>query len=202
VGISMKTLCGLILVCGLAAAAQQQQQPSQQQQQPSLGDIARQYRAQKKPGPPARVLDNDAFAAVNSSTSTQASDTPEDANKASDDKKTDIKSGDSKDLAKVTPTEQQKWDSWKAKLDAQKREVALLQRELDVTDREARVRAANYYADAGAQLRDPAKYAADTSKQQEEIQAKTLLLNAAKQRLADLQDQARKDGVPNSVVDN
>jgi len=146
------------------------------------------------------VLDNDAFTTVDSSAT--ASATPADTSKAPDDKKTDIKSGDAKDLAKVTPTEQQKWDSWKVKLDAQKREVALLQRELDVTDREARVRAANYYADAGAQLRDPGKYAEDTRKQQEEIQAKTLLLNAAKQRLADLQDQARKDGVPNSVVDN
>jgi hypothetical protein len=196
--ICMKKLCGLILLCGLAAGAQQQ---DQQPPQKSLGEIAREYRANKKPGAPVRVIDNDAFPSVGATTPAAPADTTSDT-KSADGKKDDGKGGDAKDQAKVTPSEQQKWDAWKVKLDAQKRDVALLQRELDVTDREARVRAATFYADAGSQLRDPGKFAEETRKQQEEIQAKTLLLNAAKQRLADLQEQARKDGVPFSIIDN
>jgi hypothetical protein len=198
--IRMKTLCALILLCGLAASAQDQQPPPK-----SLGEIARENRANKKPGTPVRVIDNDAFPSADTAAPAVAKDTTSDAKnpdaKTTDAKKDDIKNNGT-DQAKVTPSEQQKWDSWKTKLDAQKHEVTLLQREVDVTEREARVRAANYYADAGANLRDPGKYAEETRKQQEELQAKTLLLTAAKQRLADLQEQARKDGVPFSVIDN
>jgi len=194
----MKRLCGLILLCGLVAGAQQQ---DQQPPQKSLGEIARENRANKKPGAPVRVIDNDAFPSVGATMPATPADTTSDA-KSADGKKDGGKGADAKDPGKVTPSEQEKWNAWRAKLEVQKHDVALLQRELDVTDREARVRAATFYADAGAQLRDPGKYAEETRKQQEEIQAKTLLLNAAKQRLADLQEQARKDGVPFSIIDN
>src|SRR5260370_3430449 len=190
--IYMRRLCGLILLCGLVAGAQQQEQ---QQPQKSLGEIARENRANKKPGVPVRVIDNDAFPSVGATTPATPADTTSDA-KSADGKKDGGKGGDAKDPGKVTPSEQEKWNAWKAKLDAQKRDVALVQRELDVTDREARVRAATFYADAGSQLRDPGKYAEETRKQQEEIQAKTLLLNAAKHRLADLHDQAHKTEGP------
>ena len=40
-------------------------------------------------------------------------------------------------------------------MDATKQEIAILQRELDVAQREGRLRAAAYYADAGTMLREP-----------------------------------------------
>ena len=61
---------------------------------------------------------------------------------------------------------------------------------------EARLRAAAYYGDAGTMLRDQAKYAEDTRKSQAEIDGKKQALDAAQQKLSDLQEQARKAGLP------
>ena len=191
----MKNIYLFILIGGLAGAGAQQ--PSTQQppdQQPSLGDIARKFRSTKKPGNPVRVIDNDSISSLPPVQETKPTEAAA---------KDPAKGGDPKDGTKTTETQanQAKIDQWKAKLDAQKHEVALLQREFDVVEREARVRAANFYANPGDQIRDPAKFAEDTRKQQEEIDAKKVVLDAAKQKLQDLQDQARKDGVPYSVID-
>src|ERR1700686_5601821 len=102
--ICMKRLCGLVLICGLAAGAQQQQQPQQ-----SLGEIARQNRANKKPGAPVRVIDNDAFPSADT-VAAASKDAASDA-KTTDAKKDDGKGSDSTDQAKVTPSEDRKWDT-------------------------------------------------------------------------------------------
>ncbi len=81
-------------------------------------------------------------------------------------------------------------------IEAQKKEIANLQRELDVAQREARLRSAAYYADAGVMLRDQAKFAEDSRKEQDEINTKKQALDAAQQKLADLQELARKSGLP------
>src|SRR6478735_1802985 len=86
-------------------------------------------------------------------------------------------------------------DTFKDKLEAQKQEIARLQRELDISQREAKLRAATFYGDAGTQLRDQAKFAEDMRKQQEEMDSKKQALDAAQQKLADLQEEARKSGV-------
>jgi hypothetical protein len=44
-------------------------------------------------------------------------------------------------------------------------------------------------------LRDQAKYAEDTRKEQDEINTKKQALDAGQQKLADLQEQARKSGI-------
>ena len=84
---------------------------------------------------------------------------------------------------------------------AQKREILQLQRELDVAEREAKLRAAAFYADAGVRLRDSAKFDEDTRKEQAEIDSKKQALEAANQKLADLQETARKAGVPPGQLD-
>ncbi len=56
--------------------------------------------------------------------------------------------------------------------------------------------AAAYYGDAGTMLRDQAKFAEDTRKEQDEINTKKQALDAAQQKLEDLQEQARKAGLP------
>jgi hypothetical protein len=67
-----------------------------------------------------------------------------------------------------------------------------------VAQREARLHAAAFYADAGTMLRDQGKFAEDTRKEQAEIDGKKQSLDAAQQKLADLQEQARKAGLPSS----
>jgi len=58
-----------------------------------------------------------------------------------------------------------------------------------------------YYADAGAMLRDSGKFAEDSRKLQAEIDTKTQALADAKQKLTDLQEEARKAGVPQNQLD-
>jgi len=189
----MKKIFAITLVCGFAAIAVAQQT---QQNEPTLGDIARKYRAAKKPGTPARVIDNDTMPSISSADSTSSADSNPAVKPAA-------KAGDPKDQTKASPTEKAKLqaEEWKTKIDAQKHEVSLLQRELDVMEHQARIRAATYYADAGEQLRDPGKYAEDTRKQQGEIDTKKQALDTARQKLEGLQEQARKAGMPASVFE-
>lgn len=73
-------------------------------------------------------------------------------------------------------------------------EVAQLTRELDVLQRENRMRAATYYADAGNRLRNEQQYAAQDRQYQSDIQAKQQAINAAKTKLEGLQEQSRRLG--------
>lgn len=189
-------------MCAAFAAAQQSGNPSPQ---PSLADIARQQRAQHKSAAIMHV-DNETLKNSSGRLSTSGDDTNPSNDQAakttdpgagkndSDKKSTDSKASDSKDTER-TATDKPKGDDWNAKIDAKKKDIALMQRELDVLQREQRLRAAAYYADAGTQLRDPAKFAEESRAQQEQIDSKKQSLDAAQQKLEELQEQARKSGV-------
>ena len=184
----MKRIFVLLIVCvwllALSASGQ------------SLGDIARKNRANKKPSTGAKVvIDNDTIPTAQPAEPAREKDKAEGAE--GDAKKEDgkSKSDQSKDAAKSGS------EDWKAKVESQKKEIAQLQRELDVSEREAKLRAAAYYADAGTQLRDPARFKLESENQQAEMDSKKKAIEAAKQKLADLQEQARKAGAPPSVLD-
>ncbi len=153
--------------------------------QQSLGDAARKARAQKK-APATIVVEGEGAPQIDNPTSASDSsrDTPASEATAADAKPKKTSAG----------PEKQKTDDWTAKIEAQKKEIALLQREVDVAAREQRLRAAAYYGDVGTQMRDQAKYAADSRKEQELIDTKKQALDQAQQKLADLQEQARKAG--------
>ena len=51
---------------------------------------------------------------------------------------------------------------------------------------------AAFYGDAGTQLRDQGKFAEENRKQQEDVDSKKQKLDAAQQKLADLEEQSRK----------
>jgi hypothetical protein len=91
-------------------------------------------------------------------------------------------------------------DAWKEKLAAQQAKIALLSRELDVLQRESQIRAAAFYADAGNRLRNSADWDTQDRKYKQEIADKRKAIDEAKIQLSDLQEQARKAGVPNSAV--
>jgi len=169
--------------------------------QQTLGDIARANRARKKPASTSKmVIDNDTMPSANLPAEPPAKD--KDKTEGAEARKEDGKAkGDQpakgdpqKDAAKGA-------DDFKSKIEGVKKEISQLQRELDVAEREAKLRAAAYYADAGTQLRNQAKFAEDTRNQQEEIDGKRQAIEAAKQKLADLQEQARKAGVPSSQTE-
>jgi len=98
------------------------------------------------------------------------------------------------EAAAVDPKEEEA--NWRKRIKEQKDEIATLERELSVSERENKLRAATYYADAGNRLRDEAKYAADDRKYQAEAADKKAAIAAAKQKLDDMREELRKAGKP------
>jgi multidrug resistance efflux pump len=75
----------------------------------------------------------------------------------------------------------------------------MLSRELDVLQREYRLRAAAFYADAGNRLRNSGSWDKEDAQYKQQIDQKQKALDNAKQELDDMQEQARKSGVPSSA---
>jgi predicted metal-dependent phosphoesterase TrpH len=87
-------------------------------------------------------------------------------------------------------------DELKDKVAKQQGQIDLLKRELDVLQRENRMRAAVFYSDAGARLRDPGAYADADRKYQADIAAKQKAIADGQANLDKLREEARRAGVP------
>jgi hypothetical protein len=149
--------------------------------QESLGDVARQQRGSKKPGS-AKVYTNDDFAAASVPAAQPAATA------------TAEKSGQADAAEPKTEDKGKLAADLKAKIDEQKKAITQLERELDVAQREYRLKVAVYYADVGNNLRDSKKWAEEDRKQRAELEGKQKAISDAKQKLADIQEQARKAG--------
>jgi len=103
--------------------------------------------------------------------------------------------GNKKESDSDAEARQKESDQWKKKIDAQKDRVDLLNRELDVTQREYKLRAAAMYADAGNRLRNAGAWDKEDAQFKQQIADKQKALDQAKQTLDELQEQARKAGV-------
>ena len=168
-------LAGLMLMSGIVIAQ-------------DLGAVARQQREQKKPTA-KRVYTNDDIGS-------QPAPAPEPA--ATDPKPgatTDAKADSTKPKTPPAEDKAKAEAALQAKVDAQKAEIATLTRELNLADRENRLRIANYYADAGNSLRDPKKFQDEQRAKQDEIAGKKKAIDDAKTKLADLIEQGRKQGL-------
>ena len=189
----------VVMLIGHAVAQTQVVTPTD-----SLGDYARKVRQEKKPST-AKKYDNDNLpvndklsvvgnapadlaAADNSQTSAGAT-----AQSVDTDKKPEAKPAE-------TPQEHQKvYDEWKQKISAQKDHIDLLTRELDVTQREYQLRAAAFYADAGNRLRNSGAWDKEDADYKKKIEEKKKAADEAKEQLENMQEEARKAGVPTSV---
>jgi hypothetical protein len=171
-------------------------------QSTSLGDYARSIRKDHKPVATNKVYDNDNLPrnealsivgnATDDSSQTQSSDGTQPANTQSS------------TPGAITPGQpaderQKAYEEWKGKIAGQKSKVDLLSRELDVAQREYRLRAAAFYADAGNRLRNAGAWDKEDAQYKSQIAAKQKALDDAKKQLEDLQEQARKAGVPASM---
>jgi hypothetical protein len=136
-----------------------------------------------------------ALAAAEGTTGTQAQ-TGAEANAASGQK------SPSKGAAKAPDdeaTKQAAMKQWADKIAAQKAQIDLLTRELDVLQREYQIRAAAMYADAGNRLRNSGDWDKQDTQYKQQIADKQKSLDDAKQKLEDMQEDARKAGMPASV---
>ena len=186
----------LVAVAAIGAGAQQQ----------SLADAAKQAQADKKAAPVKHVYTNDDIApsepAANPAAETAAAkpaDTAKaDAGKADKDKADKKDTKDTKDAKETKADADKAADVWKQKIGDQQKAIADQERELNLMQREHQIKIAEFYADAGTQLRNQGQWLADEKKYQDDLQTKKQALDDAKAKLADLQEQARKAGVPAS----
>jgi len=81
------------------------------------------------------------------------------------------------------------------KLDSQKQKIESLNHELDLEQREYRLRAASFYGDAGAQLRNSAQWSKEDAQYKSDTDAKQKAIADAQQKLTDLQEEARHAGL-------
>ena len=183
----------------------------------SLGDAARASRKDKQSQPaPGKVFDNDTLPreehisvvgqpAVTPATLKSDTAQPAENSASADDDKDPQASQDSKTKVSIDPDQsagdrEKTYAEWRKKIADQKDTISLLQRELDVLQREYRLRAAAMYADVGNRLRNQSDWDKQDRDYKDKIEAKQKDLDRARQQLSDLQDQARKNGLPAGVV--
>jgi hypothetical protein len=184
-----------------------------------LGDYARAVRKEKKQEKleSGKRFDNDnlprtdKLSIVGNATQEPASQSSEaDAQAAQDNAQSqkaqsDQKADDSAKLTESKPGEpakdrQKMYDTWKKKISAQQEQVNLLTREMDVMQREYRLRAAAFYADAGNRLRNAGSWDKEDAQYKQQLADKQKTLDTAKEELQDLRERARKAGVPASMI--
>ncbi|PYX51601.1 MAG: hypothetical protein DMG76_31640 [Acidobacteria bacterium] len=198
-----------VVVPASAQQAQASSTQSQNQAQPSLADYARQMK-KDSPQPKSRpkVFDNDNLP-KDDKLSVVGELPPVAADKSSEAKPADPtgnvpaatdKKSATETKAAATENEQLKRQAalkeWQQKLTAQKDQIDLADRELDVLKREYQIRAAAFYADAGDRLRNSAAWDKQDTQYKQQIADKQKALDDAKQKLEEMQEDARKAGIP------
>jgi hypothetical protein len=191
--------------------------------QSSLGDYARKIHKDPAPKSKPKVFDNDNIpkddklsivgeAAPDTAPDSAIADpnaktlAPADAKDRDKDKDKDKDSGAGKASSAPAPApeddqarKQKDWKQWQDRLAAQKDAVDLASRELDVLQKEYQLRAAAIYADVGNRLRNQTQWDKEDADYKQKIADKTKAVEDAKQKLEDLQEDARKAGVPASM---
>jgi hypothetical protein len=191
------------LFVGLAAA---------QSQEDTLGEYARHKKKEKQGQPaPKKTYDNDnlprdtQISVIGPESSAPAAAAATDASAAPQGDASTEPAANPKGTPRAatpedSPEERQKiYGEWQTKINEKKQALDLAQRELDLLQREYRLRAAAVYADVGYRLRNSAQWDKEDRQYKSQIEAKQKQADAAKQQLADLQNEARKAGVPTKM---
>jgi hypothetical protein len=180
-----------------------------------LAAYARQHKKEKQAAPaPAKVYDDDNLPKTEhiSVVGSESPATPADASSASTKQDasgqpasgdSSTKSGDKKpsqpEAGQSQQDRQQPGADWEAKIKEQKQAVDLAQRELDVVQREYRLKQAVVSSDVGYRLRNAAQWDKEDKQYKEQIAAKQKSFDDAKQKLSTLQEDVRKAGAPSKI---
>lgn len=177
------TAIGTLLLLGVSGAAAQ-----------SLGDYARAARKKKvEPTSTSRHYDNDNL--PTGETVSVVGPSPASAANAGNPNSTQATKAAVVDPAAAAAERQKTADEWTKKLDQQKQKIDSLNHDLDIDQREYRLRAAAMYADAGNRLRNAAQWDKDDTQYKNDVDGKQKTLDAARQELEQMQEQARKAGI-------
>jgi hypothetical protein len=207
----------LLGLLGLPAGAQTQASSNSQtpSSDSSLGEYAKQIRKTPSTASKPKVFDNDnlpredklsivgtpaqpAAGAAEARPEETAAPAPA-TGEAKSGSETAASAGAPRSLEEEDAAKQAAWKRWGERIAAQKDQIDLLTRELDVLQREYQVRAAAMYADVGNRLRNSADWDKQDAQYKQKIADKQKALDDAKQKLDDLLEDARKAGVPASI---
>ena len=160
----------------------------------SLGDYARTARKNKaEPSPTTRHYDNDNL--PTSETLSVVGQSPAADSAAS-------VPADSKATAQKAAVDRQKAaEELNKKIQDQQEKINALNHELDLDQREQRLRAAAFYTDAGTRLRNPGQWDKDQAQNANDAADKHKALDAARQQLEQMQEDARKAGISQKEKD-
>lgn len=183
-----------LLLLGIGGAAAQ-----------SLGDYARAARKNKtEPSSTSHHYDNDNLPtnqplSVVGPPPAAAADAVPEAGEA--------KSKSSDKAAPVNPAaadaqRQKTEEEWKKKIDSQQAKIDSLNHDLDLQQREYRLRVATQYDSQGNRIQNAGQWGKEDAQYRSDAEAKQKALEAARQELNDLQDQAHKAGVAEKEKDN
>jgi hypothetical protein len=193
---SILRVCLLTAICGSLALAQA-----------PLGDLARQQR-EAKTKKATRVITNEDLAAPaaaapkteETAEATGVDTPPETAQKPVPEKKqvknhaSENKEPAEADLAQLARQFRGRYSAQKALVDKLEREYHELQRSYDT-------QTTQYWLDAGSQLRNQEKWAEQRRKYEQELAAKELKLEAAKEKLDEIREQARRAGLSSAMFE-
>lgn len=172
---------GTLLLLGISGAAAQ-----------SLGDYARAARKHKvEPTTTSRHFDNDNL--PTGENLSVVGPPPGDAGAAQ--AAGNANSTPANDRAAAAAERQKTADVWKQKLDQQQEKINSLNHDLDLDQREYRLRAAAMYGDAGSRLRNAAQWDKEDTQYKGDVEGKQKALDAARQELDEMREQARKAGI-------
>jgi predicted RNase H-like nuclease (RuvC/YqgF family) len=190
---------GLLILTGLLAGVAAAQSDS-------LADAARKHKQQQSGKPvAAKVYTNDNLPATEtiSTVGTPASDAaaaaPTDGQATADGSTPATKDGAKP--ADDTKTRQKTWEDWRDKIQKQKASVEQMQKENDEIDRQYKLTTGNYYNSAQQRLYDGAAMAKEDAAYKQQLEQKKKAIDDAKQKIDDLQEEARRAGVPSGYRD-
>jgi hypothetical protein len=203
-----------VSLAGVLVPISRAQDASADQQQ-SLGDYARNVRKDKDGKPAsAKKFDNDnlptedklSVVGSGSDNSANAADSQESASgsdSANGQDATKQAANAPEKMPTVQPGQSQEerqhvYDKWSQKIAEEKDKVNDINHDLDLLQREYKLRAAELYGDAGSRLRNQAQWDKEDADYKQKIAEKQKELEQAKQGMDDIQEDARKAGVPES----
>jgi hypothetical protein len=176
-----------------------------QSQGDNLGEYAR-AKKKDKPAPAKKVYDNETLpkdehiSVVGQAPSEQGNSTATQSSEETGKPSADATATKTETTPGESPEDREKvYADWQKKISDQKAALDLAQRELDVAQREYRMRSAAVYADVGYRLRNATQWDKEDAQYKQQIAAKQKAVDAAKQALATMQEQARKSAVPSKL---
>ncbi len=167
-----------------------------QSQNTSLGDYARSIRKNKpETNTASQHYDNDNL--PTNGTLSVVGPAPSQSSPSASPAKADAASGTPAASGSAAPaTDKQKAnEELQKKIDAEKAKLDSLSHDLDLAQREYRMRAAVFYSDAGNRLRDAADWDKQDAQYKSDMESKQKAIESAKERLTQLQEDAHKAGI-------